>query len=215
MQVLEPEVLSITLLSLFIASTSTLFSSLLGVPLGALLGVQRNRFTRLFKTFTHALYGMPPVVAGLLIYLLLSRAGPLGPLGLLFTPGAMVIAQTFLVTPLVVGLVASAVAQVDPALVDTARTLGARGWPLLRTLLSEARGGIYSAVMVGFGRAISEVGAVILVGGNIQHHTRVLTTAIVLETQTGNFQFALTLGLILMLLAALVAVLLTRLQEEA
>jgi len=205
-------VFSIILMTLYVSLSSTAISSLLGVPAGAYLGLHRYRFTRLVKTFTHTLYGLPPVVAGLLVYILLSRAGPLGSLGLLFTPTSMIIVQTVLVTPLVIGITASAVSELDMSVIDTARSLGASDLDVTKTIIHEARIGVFTAVMVGFGRAISEVGGVILVGGNIKWFTQVLTTSIVLETQMGNFQFALALGGILMVLALATSILLTRLQ---
>lgn len=141
---------------------------------------------------------MPPVLAGLLVYLLLSKEGPLGVLSALFTPAGMVLAQVLIVTPIVTGVTYSAVASVGRDVKDAARGLGARGWSLASTVVQEARLGVLTAVMVGFGRAISEVGAVLIVGGNIQGSTRVLTTAIVLETSRGNFAEAIALGFILL-----------------
>jgi tungstate transport system permease protein len=164
--------------------------------------------------FTHTLYGLPPVIAGLVVFILLSKAGPLGKLGILFTPTAMIFAQVILVTPLITGLCASSIGSIPVWTIDTARSLGARRLSLLATLVVESRIGIFTAIMVGFGRAISEVGAVIIVGGNIKFHTQVLTTAIVLETQRGNFYFALTLGIILIAFALTTAVTLTFLQKR-
>lgn len=208
-------VLEIVRLTLVISGMSTLISSLIGIPLGVYLGMRRGGFPLLFRTFTHALYGMPPVLAGLLMYLLLSKSGPLGELGILFTPAAMVAAQVFLITPLIIGITASAVDSLDPAVLDTARTLGARGWDLMATLVSEARTGMLTAVMVGFGRAVSEVGAVIIVGGNIKWRTQVLTTAIVIETERGNIQFAIILGAILLTLAVVAGAALTFVQVRS
>jgi tungstate transport system permease protein len=207
-------VITITLLALSVSGLSTAISTLIGIPLGIWLGVKKGRFYLFLKTITHTLYGMPPVLAGLLFYLLLSRSGPLGPLGLLFTPTAMVLVQIFLVTPIIVGLTASAVGSLDPSIADTASSLGARGSRLLWTLGSEAKLGIMSAVMIGFGSAISEVGAVILVGGNIKWHTQVLTTAIVIETETGNIDFALMLGGILLTIAVITYTFLTLVQAR-
>lgn len=208
------DVTSITLLTLQVSGASTLLASLLGVPLGARLGLQRARRRLPFLVFTHTFYGMPPVIMGLAVYLLLSKAGPLGDLGLLFTPVAMVIAQTLLLLPIVIGFTASAVASVPPEAAETARALGAGEREAVRAVLREARSQIAHAVLVAFGRAVSEVGAVIIVGGNIAGRTRVLTTAIVLETEAGDFQFALTLGAVLLGLALLVSVLMARFQEE-
>ncbi|MEM3086541.1 MAG: ABC transporter permease [Halobacteria archaeon] len=209
------DVISITLLTLQVSGSSTLLASLIGIPLGARLGLQRSKRRLPFLVFTHAFYGMPPVIMGLVVYLLLSKAGPLGDLGLLFTPVAMVIAQTSLLLPIVVGFTASAVASVPPEAAETARALGAGEREAVRAVLREARPQLAHAVLVAFGRAVSEVGAVIIVGGNIADRTRVLTTAIVLETEAGNFQFALTLGGILLALALAVSALMTRFQEDA
>jgi tungstate transport system substrate-binding protein len=204
----------ITLLTLYIAGCSTTISSLIGIPVGTYLGLRKTRFSLLIKVFTHTLYGLPPVIAGLVIFILLSRAGPLGELGILFTPTAMIFAQVILVTPLIIGLTASAIGSIPDITIDSAKSLGARGFTLQKTLLVESRIGIFTAVMVGFGRAISEVGAVIIVGGNIKWHTQVLTTAIVDETQKGNFDFALVLGGILISLALITSIVLTYFQRR-
>lgn len=211
---LPGELARITALSLAVAGTGTFLAALAGVPLGVWLALHPSRGARLLRVFSRTLYGMPPVVVGLMVFFLLSRAGPLGSLGLLFTPTAMVLAQTLLVLPLVLGLTMGAVEAVDPLVAETARSLGARGWMMTRTLLREAREGVLSAVLVGFGRAASEVGAVLMVGGNILFHTRVLTTAIVEETEVGNFTFALALGAILLALALLTTLAVGRLEER-
>ncbi|MCA1813980.1 MAG: ABC transporter permease [Halobacteriales archaeon] len=210
---LPSELLRITVLSLAVAGAGTFLAALVGVPLGVWLALHPSRAARWLRIVSRTLYGMPPVVVGLLVFLLLSRAGPLGSFGLLFTAEAMVVAQALLVLPLVLGLSMAAVEAVDPALHETALGLGARGWRLVRTFGHEAREGIASAVLVGFGRAVSEVGAVIIVGGNILFHTRVLTTAIVEETDAGNTTFALALGAILLALALGTALFVGRLEE--
>jgi len=166
------------------------------------------------RTLAFTFYGFPPVLAGLLVFLLLSNAGPLGVLGWLFTPLGMVLAQTLLVTPIVMGLTISAMMSVEKRLRETALALGAdeRQWRV--TAVHEARIGVASAVMVGFGRAISEVGAVLIVGGNIRGHTRVLTTAIVLETAQANYVAATVYGVILFAIAFLFFAILQRIQER-
>jgi tungstate transport system permease protein len=204
----------ITLLTLYMAGCSTTISTLIGIPLGTYLGLRKTKFSLLIKVFTHTLYGLPPVIAGLVVFLLLSRAGPLGSLGILYTPTAMVFAQVLLITPLIIGLIASAISSIPRGTIDTARTLGARHFNLLKTLLIESRIGIFTAIMIGFGRAISEVGAVIIVGGSIKGHTEVFTTVIVLETQMGNFHFALILGIILLIIALIAAIILTIIQGK-
>jgi tungstate transport system permease protein len=189
-------------------------ASVIGIPLGSRLALREFLGKRAIKVLTYTMYGFPPVLAGLVIYLLLSNSGPLGFLELLFTPGAMILAQALLVTPIVTGLTLSAVSEVGPEVKDTARTLGADDGQIERLVLREARVGVFSAVMVGFGRAIAEVGAVIIVGGNIMWHTRVLTTAIVLETRRGDFTYAIVLGVILLVLASVVYLVLQYMQER-
>jgi len=157
---------------------------------------------------------MPPVLAGLLVYLLLSTSGPLGILGWLYTPVGMVLAQVLIVTPIVAGVTYSAVSSVGRDVKDAARSLGARGWALAATVIEEARLGVLTAIMVGFGRAISEVGAVLIVGGNIRGSTRVLTTAIVLETSRGNFTEAVALGGILLGIGFVIFLFLYRTQQQ-
>lgn len=207
-------VLKIVSLTLYMAFMSTTISSLIGIPLGAYIGMKKAKFFLIFRVFTHTLYGLPPVIAGLIIYILLSRAGPLGSFGLLFTPTSMILAQCLLITPLIIGLSASAVDSLPSGIYDTARSLGTNKWDLVKTLLYESRIGLFTAIMIGFGRAISEVGAVILVGGNIKWHTQVLTTAIVLETQKGNFSYAILLGIILIIIALVTSIVLTLLQHK-
>ncbi len=206
--------IGITLLTLYMAGCSTTISSLIGIPVGTYLGLRKTKFALLIKVFTHTLYGLPPVIAGLMVFILLSRAGPLGELGMLFTPTAMIFAQVILVTPLIIGLSASAIGSIPNNTIDSAKSLGAKGFTLQKTLLVESRIGIFTAVMVGFGRAISEVGAVIIVGGNIKWHTQVLTGAIVDETQKGKFDFALVLGGILISLALITSIILTIFQRR-
>lgn len=212
--VAETSLLGVALLTLFVSGTGTLLASAIGVPAGAYLGSREFRGRRLLRGFLQSLYGLPPVLLGLLLYLMLSRTGPLGSLRWLFTVEGMVLAQVLLVLPFVTGLSWSAVAGIDGAVKDTARTLGAEGRPYLKTLVREARPGILAAVMVGFGRAVSEVGAVIMVGGNIQGETEVLTTAIVKETGRGDFALAVGLGFILLAMSVIVFAGLTFLQEE-
>ncbi|MGQ0535975.1 MAG: ABC transporter permease [Methanobacteriota archaeon] len=212
--IVSPEVLETTLLTLEVCGASTLLSAAIGLPAGTALGLSRRRGSRVARMVVQGLYGVPPVLAGLFVFLLLSRNGPFGGLGLLFTPAGMVLAQTLLVTPLVLGLTAASVAAVPESVVLTIRSLGADGPRFVRGVLHEARRGVASAVLVGFGQAISEVGAVILVGGNIRHHTRVLTTSIVLETEQGRFDVAIALGLVLLGLALVTAGLLTFLSER-
>lgn len=181
--------------------SSVLISCLLGIPAGVVLGSKNFKGKSLPMKILHTLMGLPPVVAGLIVFLLLSRSGPLGSLKLLFTVRAMVIAQVLLITPIVTGLTASVVAVKTPAILETARGLRLSKPTKLKLILKENKAPLVSVVLTGFGRAISEVGAISLVGGNIQHKTRAMTTAIVLETGKGNFEFAIALGLILLIIA--------------
>jgi len=213
------ELLGIAGLSLYVAASSTAIASLLGVPLGAVLALREEARGRrptltVAKAIVFTMYGMPPVLAGLLVYLLVSKEGPLGALGLLFTPTGMILAQVLIITPIVTGVTYSAVASVGRDVKDAAKSLGAKGWSLTATVVEEARLGVLTAVMVGFGRAISEVGAVLIVGGNIRGSTRVLTTAIVLETSRGNFAEAVGLGAFLLVIAFGIFLVLWRIQER-
>jgi tungstate transport system permease protein len=198
---LDPAVVEIAALSLQVTAIALGFSAVIGVPGGAWLALTRFPGKRLFTAFIYTGMGMPPVVAGLVVYLLLSRVGPLGGLGWLFSLRAMVVAQVIIATPLVVGVTMSAVLAVDPALGQQLRALGATHGQARLAIMSEARVGMIVGLVAGFGSIISEVGAVMLVGGNIEGRTRVLTTAIVLETRKGNFDLALALGLILLALS--------------
>ena len=195
----------IIVLSLAVSGTATLLGSAVGVPVGAWLGISDFPGKRSWLRLIYTLMALPPVLAGLVVYLLLSRSGPLGELGLLFTPWAMIAAQFLLVTPIVTGLTAAAVAGQDRLVYENALSLGATRSQANWTVIKEAKVGIVSAVMTGFGRALAEVGAVMLVGGNIKHHTRVLTTAIVMETRQGNFELAVALGIILLVTSFVVS----------
>jgi tungstate transport system permease protein len=201
----------IVLLSLYVSGVALGIATLLGVPAGAALALGRVPGRRLIELLIYTGMGLPPVVVGLAVYLLLSRSGPLGDLGWLFTPPAMIAAQTIIGLPVVVGLTLTAVESVDPALRLQVRALGAAPPQVMWTVLREAQGGVLAAIIAAFGSVISEVGAVMLVGGNIEGQTRVLTTAIVLETRQGNFALALALGGVLLALATLANLLLLRL----
>ena len=192
---------AIITLSLRVTGLALLLSMLGGVPLGAALGLSRVRLRGLVTALLYTGMGLPPVVVGLFVYLLLSRSGPLGAWGWLFTPSAMILAQTVIAFPVVTSLTMTAVQGVDPALRVQVRALGATSRQEAWAVLLEARIGVVAAVVAAFGSIISEVGAVMLVGGNIAGKTRVLTTAIVLETRQGDFSLALALGVILLVLA--------------
>jgi tungstate transport system permease protein len=200
----DPEVVRITILSLEISLTATLLSACIGIPLGAFLYSHDFPGKRAVVNLVQTLYAMPTVVAGLLLFLVISHQGPLGFLTLLYTAPGMVVAQMILVLPLVVGLTFAALNGIDPEMRQTVISLGATGLQSIRTLILEARFGILAAVILGFGRAISEVGAAMIIGGNIRGYTRVLTTAISLATSTGDFAYAIALGIILLGVAVLV-----------
>jgi len=197
----QPALWQIVLLSISVSGLALLVSALLGIPLGAWLGLRAFPGQRWLTAFIYTGMGFPPVVVGLVVYLLLSRQGIFGWVDWLFKPQAMVVAQTILALPLVTGVTMTAVRGVSSDLRPQLKALGATEWQIVRTILREARQGVIVGLVAGFGAAISEVGAVMLVGGNIEGRTRVLTTAIVLETRQGNFDLALALGLILLLLA--------------
>jgi tungstate transport system permease protein len=188
-------------LSLQVAGAAVLLSAVIGLPLGCWLGLARFRGKGVISALIYTGMAMPPVVIGLLVYMLLSRSGPLGAWGWLYTPKAMILAQTVLDLPFVVGITMAAVAEVPRELHFQVRALGASQWQARWTVLREARSGVILAVATALGRSMSEVGAVLIVGGNIQEHTRVLTTAIVLETSRGQFAVALLLGAVLLSIA--------------
>ncbi|MBI4787934.1 MAG: ABC transporter permease [Chloroflexi bacterium] len=200
-------------LSLRVSGLALLLSTLIGVPVGAALGLSRVRARGLVTALLYTGMGLPPVVVGLFVYLMLSRSGPFGVIGWLFTPSAMIVAQIIIAFPLVAGLTMSAVQGVDPALRVQVRSLGATQLQEMWAVLVEARIGVVAAIVAAFGGVISEVGAVMLVGGNIEGKTRVLTTAIVLNTRTGDFDLALALGIILLALAFVANAAMLRLQS--
>ena len=210
MPIFTVEFWSILQLSLAVSGTAVLISSIVGIPCGVCLGLSKRR--HIPSAIIHTGMAMPPVVIGLLLYLLFSRSGPLSSLGWLFTPAAMITAQTILAFPFVVGITMNSVAAVPRELKDQIKSLGASDWQCRWTILREARHGVLLAIAAAFGRSISEVGAVLIVGGNIQGHTRVLTTAIVLETGKGEFALALALGGALLSLALLINLIILRIQ---
>lgn len=195
------DLLEIVLLSLRVSGTAVVISAALGIPIGAWLGMENTKARRILLLLVNTGMALPPVVVGLVLYILLSRTGPLWFLRWLFSPSAMIAAQTILAFPFVVGITAAAVAALPGELFAQVRSLGATVSQARLTLLREAKDGVLVAVAAAFGRSISEVGAVLIVGGNIEHHTRVLTTAIVLETGRGNFHYALALGVVLLTIA--------------
>ncbi len=197
----DPDLVEIVSLSLGVTGASLLLASLVGLPIGAGLALFRFPGRRAAIVIVNALMGLPPVVVGLLVYLVLSRSGPLGGLGWLFTPKAMVFAQFLLITPIVAALSRQVVEDLWEEYEEQLRSLGTTAGRAIPTLLWDGRFRLFTTVLAGFGRAVGEVGAVIVVGGNIAHATRVMTTAIALETSKGNLALALGLGLVLLVLA--------------
>lgn len=209
---LDPALYEVIWLSLYVSGVALGYSTLIGIPLGAFLALKRFYGRRLIMALLYTGMGFPPVVIGLFVYLMLSRSGPIGVLGWLFTPRAIIVAQTIISFPLVAGFTMAAVLGIDPNLRRQLISLGATGLQATLAILAEARVGVVVSVIAGFGSVISEVGAVILVGGNIEGKTRTLTTAIVLETRKGNFDLAMALGIILLIISFLVNLVMIRSQ---
>ncbi|PWV70914.1 ABC transporter permease [Halomonas sp. A11-A] len=201
---MDPVLLGIVALSLQVSISAVLIAALLALPLGAALALWRFPGRSAVIVALNALMGLPPVVAGLTVYLLLSRAGPLGQFGLLFTPTAMVIAQVILILPIIAALTRQQIEELHGEYAEQLTSLGLTRLRRIPTLLWDARLGLITVVLAGFGRASAEVGAVMIVGGNIDGVTRVMTTAIVLETSKGNLALALGLGLVLLVLVTLI-----------
>ncbi|MFT4707337.1 MAG: tungstate transport system permease protein [bacterium] len=197
----DQELVEITLLSLQVTLIALLIGTSIALPLAALLAVRRFRWRRTVIAMLNALMGLPPVVVGLLVYVMLSRSGPLGILGLLFTPTAMIIAQVIIIVPLIASIAHQSLRDLWSEYHDLLISMNVTHLQKMRTLLWDARRSLLTASLAGFGRAIGEVGAIMIVGGNIDHATRVLTTAIALETSKGDFALALALGFILIALA--------------
>ena len=194
---LDAKLLEIVALSLRVSLIAVIIAAIVGLPLGALLAVARFRGRQAIIVFLNALMGLPPVVVGLVVYLMLSRAGPLGSLGILFTPAAMIVAQTILITPIIAALSRQSIEDAWQEYEEQLRSLGANRYTAAVTLLWDTRFSLVTILLAGFGRAAAEVGAVMIVGGNIDGVTRVMTTAIALETSKGDLPLALGLGIIL------------------
>jgi len=210
----DPEVVRVTVLSIQVSGTATLLSLVLGIPVGTALALGRFPGRQIVISLVNTGMGMPPVVVGLFVTILLWRNGPLGVLHLLYTPSAMVIAQTVIAAPMVTGITLAAIGSLNPKLRLQILALGATRWQMLWLLMREARLPLLAAVMAGFGAVISEVGASMMVGGNIMGQTRVLTTATVMESSKGNFDVAIALSIILMLLVYGVNLVLTYAQQQ-
>ena len=212
--IFPPEILQITILSLQISALATGISLLIGLPLGTLLALGKFWGRSFFLSVVNTGMGLPPVVVGLFVAMMLWRSGPFGSMNLIYTPTAIIIAQTVISAPVVIGLTSAALQSLDPRLRLQLYGLGASRWQMIWSLWREARLPLLAALMAGFGSVISEVGASMMVGGNIRYQTRVLTTAIVLETGKGNFEIALALGALLLLITFLVNWALTWIQQK-
>lgn len=197
----DKDLMTIIALSLRVSLSATLIAALFAIPAGAALAILQFPGRRLLLVISSAFMALPPVVVGLAIYLLLSRSGPLGSLGLLFTPTAMIIAQTVLIFPIILSLTHQAVQPLNREYISLFNALDTPRFLRIRTIIWDARFAVSVAILAGFGRALAEVGAVIIVGGNINGLTRVMTTTIALETSKGNLQLALALGLVLLVIA--------------
>jgi len=202
----DPEVIEISLRSLYVSAAAILIAALICIPIAGLIHFNDFRAKRVLINVIQTFYSLPTVVVGLFVFLFISRSGPLGGFQLMFTPGAIIIGQVILILPILTGMTISALSGVDRAIKDTALSMGASGGQAIWTIITEARFAVVGAVILGFGRAISEVGAAMMLGGNIRGFTRVLTTAISLETQKGELVLALALGIILIGIAMIVNV---------
>jgi len=211
---LDPEIMEIAGRSLGISLTSCLLASLMCIPLASLIHFHNFLGKRVLINVIQTFFSLPTVCVGLFVFVLFSQAGPLGGTNLLFTPTVMVLGQMILITPILLGLTISALSGIDKAILDTAISLGASGFQVAVVVLREARYAVLAAIIMGFGRAISEVGLALMVGGNIRGFTRVLTTAISLETSKGELELSLALGIILIFLALIINTALNRIQQR-
>lgn len=211
---LDPEFFAIVQLSMVVSLTATILAALIAIPCGALLGIKEFPGKRIIVRIIYTLMSMPPVVIGLVLFLLFLRSGPLGHLRLNFTPTAMIIAQFVLVTPIITGVVYSGTKERGPDIQDLARTMGASPLQTIWLLVCELRISILSAVVTGYGRAMSEVGAVMVVGGNIKGHTRIMTTTIAMLRNMGEYSLAIATGIVLLLISFLINSLLFHWQQE-
>jgi len=210
----DPQVVEITLRSIFISLSSAALAGIVCIPLGGIIEFRQFWGKRALINLIQTFYSLPTVTVGLLVFLLISRSGPLGALNLLFSPSGMIIGQAILVSPIMIGLTITALAGVSPQIRDTARSLGATERQIIITVIKEARMAVIAAVLLGFGRALSEVGVAMMIGGNIRGYTRVLTTAIALETSMGNLELSIALGIILISISLAINLLLNRFQER-
>lgn len=210
----DQEILTIVTMTLKVTGTAALIAMVIGLPVGVYIGLAKFRGRKLFVALTNTGMALPPVVVGLFVYLLISRYGPLGFLDILYTPAAMIVAELIIATPMVIGVTLAAVQALDQRLISQIISLGANNVQLFFKIVREARLGLLASVAAGFGAIISEVGAVMMVGGNIKDSTRVLTTAIVMETRQGHTSMAIALSIILLALAFIVNGFITYAQQR-
>ena len=211
---LDPELLKIIFLSIKVSGAALLIATTLGLIAGAVIGLRKFPGRGFIISLLNSFMGLPPVVVGLFVYLILSRSGPLGFMGLLYSPSAMIIAQTILAFPIVAALSHSSIIKVDPLMKQASMTLGATHFQVSVTVMNEARYGIMAAVIAALGRVMAEVGAILIVGGNIAGYTRVMTTTIALETDKGEFELAIALGIILLVISLLINIVLYLIQKK-
>jgi tungstate transport system permease protein len=211
---LDPTVIEITWRSLRVSGASTILAALVCIPIGGLISFRSFPGKRFLLNMIQTLYSVPTVCVGLFVYLMISRSGPLGSLGWVFTPTAMVLGQALLITPIMIGMTVSALSGVDKTIKDTTLSLGASQAQAIWAIIKEARFAMGAGLILGFGRAISEVGTAMILGGNIAGYTRVLTTAIALESTKGDFAIALALGIVLLLVALVIAVTVNVVQQR-
>jgi len=211
---LDPELLAITLRTLEISISSTLIAVFISIPLGGLIYFKTFRGKRSVINLIQTLYSLPTVLVGLLVFLLISNEGPLGSLQLLFTPAGMILGQTLLILPIIIGFTITALSSVKGEIKDLALSLGASEFQTVLSIMKEAKYALYAAVILGFGRAISEVGVALMIGGNIRNFTRVITTTMSLETAKGNLELSIALGIILLAIALIINLALNQFQEK-
>ena len=208
----DPQVVEITFRSIFISLSSAFLAGIICIPLAGIIEFRQFWGKRALINLIQTFYSLPTVTVGLLVFLLISRSGPLGSLNLLFSPAGMIFGQAILVSPIMIGLTITALAGIGPQIRDTSKSLGATETQIIITVIKEARVAVMAAVLLGFGRALSEVGVAMMIGGNIRGYTRVLTTSIALETSMGNLELSMALGIILISISLAVNLLLNRFQ---
>ena len=210
---MDREIYEIILLSLLVSLTATVISAVTATPLGILIGIKHFRMKNILVRFIYTMMSLPPVILGLIVSIIISRRGPLGHLGLLYSPAAMIIAQICLITPIIIGLVYNGTKEKGEEIKRVAKTLGANPYQTLFLLIKELRINIFTAIISGYGRAISEVGAVMIVGGNIKGHTRVMTTAIAMLSSMGEYGSAIAIGIVLLAISFIITSILYHYQQ--